>query len=93
MNGIFCTGWSWSRGCQEKLNESKHHEKSIVSCVQVTSKSTKVPLYSAMSLLYKRQLIVHGERVSQERPGKRESIIEVVQYLWRQCNASGSGIL
>jgi hypothetical protein len=37
-----------------------HHKKSIFACLQVTSQSTKAPLYSGMSLVYKQNLIFRG---------------------------------
>jgi hypothetical protein len=61
---------------------TSHHEKSIFSCLQVTSKSTKAPLYTAMSLVYKRQLIFHGGSVG--KPGK----MLIISTLYEQNSKS-----
>jgi hypothetical protein len=38
----------------------QHRNKSIFACIQVTSQSTKAPLYSATSLVYKWKLFFRG---------------------------------
>jgi hypothetical protein len=44
----------------KRRDKTYHHKKKKIACIQVTSQSTKVPLYSAMSLVYKGKLICGG---------------------------------
>jgi hypothetical protein len=51
----------WFLSSGEWCSPDDHHlVKSIFACIQVTSRSTKAPLYSATSLVYKWKLICRG---------------------------------